>query len=73
MDQELSGAVFADERLGKRFRALLEQLSRSPGDSIPRVSGLGEHELSLAQWALLAEGRPWSALPLLKKVTPTRL
>ncbi len=37
VDQELSGAVFADERLGKRFRALLGQLSRSPGDSIPLV------------------------------------
>jgi hypothetical protein len=37
VDQEMSGAVFADERLGKRFRALLEQLSRSPGDSIPLV------------------------------------
>ena len=37
VDQELGGTVFADERLGKRFRALLEQLSRSPGDSIPLV------------------------------------
>ena len=33
----MSGAVFADERLDKRFRALLGQLSRSPGDSIPLV------------------------------------
>ena len=44
VDQEMSGAVFADERLGKRFRALLGQLSRSPGDSSPRVSGRSEHE-----------------------------
>ena len=28
VDQELAGTVFADERLGKRFRSLLEQLSR---------------------------------------------
>ena len=32
----------------------------------------GAVELSVAQWALLVEGRPWSALPLLKKVTPTQ-
>ena len=38
----------------------------------PRAES-GAVELSLAQWALLVEGRPWSALPLLKKVTPTRL
>ncbi|MHB1567549.1 MAG: IS4/Tn5 family transposase DNA-binding protein [Acidiferrobacter sp.] len=37
VDQELSGAIFADERLGKRFRSLLERLSHSPGDSIPLV------------------------------------
>ena len=37
VDQELAGAVFADERLGKRLRALLEQLPASPGDSIPLV------------------------------------
>lgn len=37
VDQEPGGTVFADERLGRRFRALLEQLSRSPGDSIPLV------------------------------------
>ncbi len=37
VDQELSGAVFADERLGKRLRSLLEQLAQSPGDSIPLV------------------------------------
>ena len=26
---------FKDERLGKRFRSLLEQLASSPGESIP--------------------------------------
>jgi hypothetical protein len=34
---ELADCEFADERLGKRFRALLQQLSSSPGDSIPLV------------------------------------
>lgn len=34
---ELAGCEFKDERLGKRFRALLGQLSSSPGDSIPLV------------------------------------
>ena len=38
----------------------------------PRAES-GAVELSLAQWALLVEGRPWSALPLLKHVTSTRL
>jgi hypothetical protein len=37
VDRELAGAVFADERLCKRFRSLLGHLSSSPGDSIPLV------------------------------------
>lgn len=37
VDQEMAGAVFADERLGKRFKSLLGQFSSSPGDSIPLV------------------------------------
>jgi hypothetical protein len=37
VDHEISGCEFADERIGKRFRSLLEQLSSSPGDSIPLV------------------------------------
>jgi hypothetical protein len=37
VDRELIGCDFKDERLGKRFRSLLEQLSSSPGDSIPLV------------------------------------
>jgi Transposase DNA-binding len=37
LDRELADCEFKDERLGRRFRALLEQLSSSPGDSIPLV------------------------------------
>lgn len=37
VDTELADCDFRDERLGKRFRTLLEQLSSSPGDSIPLV------------------------------------
>ena len=37
VDRELAGCEFKDERLGKRFRGLLAQLSSSPGDSIPLV------------------------------------
>ena len=37
VDSELADCRFKDERLGKRFRSLLEQLSSSPGDSIPLV------------------------------------
>lgn len=37
VDRELANCDFKDERLGKRFRSLLEQLSSSPGDSIPLV------------------------------------
>ena len=34
VDRELADCDFTDERLGKRFRSLLEQLSSNPGDSI---------------------------------------
>ena len=37
VDRELADCDFVDERLGKRFRSLLEQHSSSPGDSIPLV------------------------------------
>jgi len=37
LDHELADCDFKDERLGKRFRALIEQLSSSPGNSIPLV------------------------------------
>lgn len=37
VDRELADCEFKDERLGKRFRSLLEQLSSSPGGSIPLV------------------------------------
>jgi len=35
--QEIEGCSFVDERLGRRFRTLLEQLSSAPGESIPLV------------------------------------
>jgi hypothetical protein len=35
LDQELAGCRFKDERLGKRFRTLLEQLTQGLGQSIP--------------------------------------
>ena len=35
VDQELAGCEFADVRLGKRFRTLVERLSDGVGDSIP--------------------------------------
>lgn len=35
LDRELGDCAFNDERLGKRFRSLLQQLSSSPGGSIP--------------------------------------
>lgn len=37
VDRELCDCTFKDERLGKRFRSLLGQLSSSPGGSIPLV------------------------------------
>src|SRR5450631_2565418 len=37
VDREAADSDFKDERLGKRFRSLLAQLSSSPGDSIPLV------------------------------------
>ena len=37
VDREISEREFKDERLGKRFAALLGQLSSSPGESIPLV------------------------------------
>lgn len=35
VEREVADCEFRDERLGRRFRSLLEQLSSSPGDSIP--------------------------------------
>lgn len=35
IDQEIENRTFVDERLGKRFRTLLEQLSDGAGESIP--------------------------------------
>ena len=35
VDRELVGCEFKDERLGKRFRVLLEHLSNGMGESIP--------------------------------------
>ena len=35
MDQELLGSEFKDERLGKRFRTVLKQLSEATAESIP--------------------------------------
>ena len=35
VDRELAGCDFSDERLGKRFRSLLDQLAASPGGTIP--------------------------------------
>jgi hypothetical protein len=37
VERELADCEFKDERLGKRFRSLLSQLSARPGDSIPLV------------------------------------
>jgi hypothetical protein len=37
VDHELAACKFKDERLGKRFRSLLQQLAASPGESIPLV------------------------------------
>ena len=35
IDDELAGCQFADVRLEKRFRTLLERLSEGPGETIP--------------------------------------
>jgi hypothetical protein len=35
IDREIAGCAFRDERLGKRFRSLLERLAASPGETIP--------------------------------------
>lgn len=37
VEREIDGCEFRDERLGKRFRSLLEHLSSHPGGSIPLV------------------------------------
>jgi hypothetical protein len=39
IDQELAGCEFADERLGKRFGLLMEQLSKGLGQSLPLACG----------------------------------
>ena len=35
LDQELAGSSFADERLGQRFRKLVDQLEGAMGESLP--------------------------------------
>lgn len=35
LDAELAGSAFADERLGKRLRVLLEQMGEAVGESLP--------------------------------------
>src|SRR5512144_3143210 len=35
IDEELAGCHFADERLGKRLRTLLDQMAGAMGESIP--------------------------------------
>lgn len=37
LDEEVAQCDFKDERLGRRFRKLLEQIGSSPGDTIPLV------------------------------------
>jgi hypothetical protein len=39
IDQELAGCEFADERLGRRFGILMEQLSKGIGRTIPLACG----------------------------------
>ena len=39
IEKELAGCTFADERLGKRFGILMEQLSKGLGDTIPLACG----------------------------------
>jgi hypothetical protein len=39
IDQELAGCEFADERLGRRFGMLMEQLSKGIGRTIPLACG----------------------------------
>ena len=44
LDAELAGCTFADVRLGKRLRTLLERLGGRWRQSAPRVPGLGGDE-----------------------------
>src|SRR5579871_6965978 len=37
IEEDFGNVVFADERLGKRFRTLLKQLASNPGEPIPMV------------------------------------
>jgi hypothetical protein len=39
IDQELAGCAFADERLGRRFGMLMEQLAKGIGRTIPLACG----------------------------------
>jgi hypothetical protein len=39
VNQELAGSAFADERLGKRFGVLMEQLSKGLGRTLPLACG----------------------------------
>ena len=48
-DRELAGCSFADERLNKRLRRLLERMEGAVGASIPLAcQDLGEHQGGLS-------------------------
>ncbi|WP_280178823.1 IS4/Tn5 family transposase DNA-binding protein [Mesorhizobium delmotii] len=42
-DRELADCRFADERLGKRFRQLVERMEGAMGASIPLACQTGQH------------------------------
>jgi hypothetical protein len=55
IETELAGCAFADERLGKRFGILMEQLSKGLGDTIPLACG--DWAATKAAYRFLDNGR----------------
>jgi hypothetical protein len=47
IEQELAGCEFADERLGTRFRRLIQQLSKNWRAHSSCLPGLGQYESCL--------------------------
>jgi len=69
VDRELADCTFQDERLGKRLRALLSQLSSAPGGSIPLACRDCAHVRHAVitireKWRDICTEQGWEYLPI---------
>ena len=58
IEQESAGCAFADERLGKRFQCLLEQMAAGMGRPLPLACG--DWAATKAAYRFLDNNRVWA-------------